>query len=253
MFARALRRFFTLQLLLLASIQAFAALVPIYKEPSTADYRQAAEAFRSAQFLERVASAINAIVRIPVQMPLTLGECGAVNAYYDPRHRSIHMCYELMEQVITGIDRDFGQGSKEQKMEAAMGALIFILLHEVGHGLADVLRLPILGKEEDAVDAIATYILLSGRNPMPGVVGTLWFFSTTHRQPSLRDFADEHSLGQQRVFSLICMAVGSDQEKFRPLAMQFSLPDERAVRCPDQYAQLRRSVQSLLGKYFAPK
>ena len=237
-------------LLLLTSFQALGQIVPVYQSPQKSDYRQAEDAFKSAHILERTATAINSTVRIPAKMPLILGECGTVNAFYDPTHHSVHMCYELMEQIITGVMKDFGQTSTEHKMEAAYGAVLFVLLHEVGHGLSHTLNLPILGKEEDAADAIATYVVLNGRDPLPTVVGTLWFFGNSQRQPSLRDFADEHSLGQQRAFSLICKALGKDPAKYGHLAEQLKLPPERAKRCAAEYAQLRRSAQSLLGKYF---
>lgn len=42
--------------------------------------------------------------------------------------------------------------SKEEAVSSATGALLWIFLHETGHALADLLDLPLTGREEDAVD-----------------------------------------------------------------------------------------------------
>jgi hypothetical protein len=239
--------FFILALLLAG--YARAEVLPIYEPPKRADYLQAAEAFKSVQLLEQVAAAINRTVRVPVKMPLVLRECGMVNAYYAPAERSIYLCYELMEHVVTGITKEASSTPPEARMDTAFGALFFILFHEVGHGLSHILRLPILGKEEDAADSIATYLVLGLREPAPAIAGTLWFFGTGSRTPSLQEYADEHSLGPQRQFSLVCYAVGKDATQFRLLAEKLRLPLERAARCPAEYQQLRRSVRQLLGTH----
>ena len=235
--------------LLFSSAPALAQLIPVYEPARRAEYIQAADAFRAAQVLERTAYSLNSFVRLPVKMPLVLRECGSANAYYRPIQRDVTLCYELMEQVISGITRDFGEAPMEHKMEAAVGALYFILFHEIGHGLSHTLRLPILGKEEDAADSIAAYLLLNSRDPLPSVIGTLWFFTNAVHQPTLRDFADEHSLGHQRAYALLCQALGKDRATYAELAERFRLPQERAVRCVDEYSQLSRAVRSLLGKH----
>jgi Zn-dependent peptidase ImmA (M78 family) len=41
-----------------------------------------------------------------------------------------------------------------------IGPVSLVFLHELGHALLDVLQIPILGREEDASDQLATYMLL---------------------------------------------------------------------------------------------
>lgn len=154
----------------------------------------------------------------------------------------------MLEQVITGVMRDFGQTPNDKKMNAAFGSIFFILYHEMGHALIDVLRLPILGKEEDAADAIASYLMLRVPDSYAAVLGTLWFFGQGSKDYSMRQFADEHSLGPQRQSSLLCYALGKDPSRFESLANRFSLPSERARRCSVEYQQLENSVGQLLGQ-----
>jgi hypothetical protein len=223
--------------------------LPIYESPSRQDFSQAEAAFKRIQLLERTAAVINSNVRLPSRMPLVLRECGSANAMYQPADRSVILCYELLETIFTGIERDFGPAPMDQKADAAYGAIFFIIYHEIGHGLSHLLRLPILGREEDAVDSIASYLILRAKTPVQSVEGTLWFFVRGVREPSLSDYAGVHSLGPQRAFTLLCQALGKDREQFAALAAKVRLPKERAERCEAEYSQLKYSVRTLLGRH----
>lgn len=41
-----------------------------------------------------------------------------------------------------------------------LGQFEFVLLHEVGHAFVHVMNIPMVGKEEDAVDTLATIIAI---------------------------------------------------------------------------------------------
>ena len=235
--------------LFLAAGLANSQLVPIYGRVEKPDFQQASEAFKRMRLLEKIADGVNRTIRMPSQVTLVGRECGVVNAFYSPKDRSIHLCYELFEEVITGITREFGNVSAEEKMDFAFGAIYFILHHEIGHALIDTLRLPVLGKAEDVADAIATYFMLRFSEPYPVVLGTLWFFGRGSQQFTLRHYAGEHPVGPQRQFNLLCYAVGKDKARFGPLSERFSLPAERADRCPMEYRNLETSVHQLLGGY----
>lgn len=224
-----------------------AQVVAVYGPVSKLDFQRAAEAFKRVKLLEQMAEVINRTIRVPIQIPLAARECGTVNAYYSSRDRAVYICYEMLEQIIKGVTRDFGNTPENKKMDAAFGAIFFILHHELGHALIDVLRVPVLGKEEDAADAIATYLMLRMPDSYSAILGTLWFFGQGSKEFSMRDFADEHSLGPQRQSSLLCFALGKDPERFESLAKRFALPDERARRCSAENRQLENSVSRLLG------
>ena len=235
--------------LFLAVGLADAQVVPVYGTVEKADFQQASEAFKRVRLLEQIANGVNRTIRIPSRITLVARECGVVNAFYSPKDHSVHLCYELLEQVVTGIAREFGSASSEAKMDSAFGAVFFILYHEMGHALVDTLRLPVLGKEEDVADAIATYFMLRSREPYPVVLGSLWFFGQGSHEFTLRQYADEHPVGPQRQYNLLCYAVGKDKARFGPLSERFFLPPERAARCPTEYRNLETSVQQLLGSY----
>ena len=53
------------------------------------------------------------------------------------------------------------------------------------------------------------------------------------------DFADEHSLDQQRVYSIVCWVYGSNEKKYSYL--EDILPESRLVRCHNEYNSLLKS------------
>ena len=86
--------------------------------------------------------------------------CDQPNAYYDPQNLRITMCYEFFyffEEML-----DLPDLSDEDFYAAVIGTGAFFFLHELGHALVHVLDLPITGREEDAVDQLATLELLDG-------------------------------------------------------------------------------------------
>jgi Putative metallopeptidase len=52
---------------------------------------------------------------------------------------------------------------RERMVQFVVGNTLFALGHELGHALVSDLRLPVLGREEDAVDIFATLALLQRR------------------------------------------------------------------------------------------
>src|SRR5688500_14135049 len=55
------------------------------------------------------------------------------------------------------------QMTAEERQEAdlfVLGNTVFILYHELGHALIDLLNLPVLGREEDAADNLASVMMI---------------------------------------------------------------------------------------------
>ena len=63
------------------------------------------------------------------------------------------------------------------------------------------------------------------------------------------DFADEHSLNEQRVYNMLCWVYGSDPDKYGSMVDDELLPAARAERCEGEYRQLDRSWSRLLDDH----
>jgi len=208
-------------------------------EPESDALRPLAERLLATEDFTVVTQALNDTVGLPADLPITFAECGLINAFYDPELRAITMCYELFDFIQTqfanaGLDDD-------DAFARALDANIFIFFHEVGHALIHVLELPTTGKEEDAVDDLATIVLIEsfdgGDQAVLNAAQSFFLSGSEITDLSELDFADEHSLDQQRFFSISCLVYGSNPGGHADLVEAGTLSDDRAALCEEEYPQ----------------
>ncbi|WP_418114866.1 DUF4344 domain-containing metallopeptidase [Vibrio scophthalmi] len=100
--------------------------------------------------------------------------------------------------------------------------LLHTLLHEGGHAYIADRNIPILGKEEDAVDNFAAIMMIEyveGGDDAAISAADMFAFESQQR-PDYYDwgeYIDEHSFDLQRYFSTLCLVYGSDTEKHAAL------------------------------------
>lgn len=213
-------------------------------------YRSIDESIRKNKTLEKAADKLNRSLSLPHDIPLRAKDCdGVANAFYNPRDKSITMCYELMEYFYRTFKR---AGDPDQKANERMNkAITFIFLHELGHALIDGYELPITANEEDAADRCSSYICIEelGDDGVKAVIAAAEFFAIQSKAGGQRDakvMADEHLLNGQRFFNSLCMIYGSDPQKYNRLVIDNLLPKARAVRCPNEYQRTASSWSKLL-------
>ena len=137
-------------------------------------------------------------------------------------------------------------------IEFVFGNAIFVMFHEAGHMLISELGLPVLGKEEDAVDSLSSIMLLEGHDDTLDKAlsdsADGWFLSDAVAQEAGADYAfwDEHSLDQQRAYSMVCMMVGQDPVRFKEFADYAELPESRREGCAWDYENAKKSWTTLL-------
>ena len=199
--------------------------------------------FRQNEYLEGIAEWLNGWIALPANVTLAFAECGEPNAFYQEDDRAVLLCLELVEELDTIFA---GDPDPEQAVE---DALLFTLLHEVGHALVHVLELPVTGREEDAVDQLAALILADGTEDgdeaaLNGVRGL-----PDDGQLDELAFADEHALTAQRFYNVVCLLYGQDPDTYAAWVDDGTLPPERADRCPVEYERTARSWDRLLAPY----
>jgi hypothetical protein len=137
-------------------------------------------------------------------------------------------------------------------VEFVSGNMLFVLLHEMAHASITQMGLPVLGKMEDAADSYAALRLLrvgtdfSRRVLIEAAKG--WFLADRRDQKSGDKVAyyDEHGLNQQRAYQIVCLMVGSDEKKYRDLATETKLPEERQDSCAGDYSNAAYSWDLVL-------
>jgi hypothetical protein len=227
-----------------------------YAPVQNQDYREVRDLFKEAGLLEEAVQGLNETFRIPRDVEVTLRECGEANAYYEADSRRISLCYELVDYYSQVFFADTETEEDEAEAgEAVAGATLFTLLHELGHALIDLWDLPITGREEDAVDQLATIILLEGGEDgeTAALNGADAFWGAEEEGESADEeemsFWDEHSLGEQRYYNIVCWSYGSDPEGLSDLVGDEWLPEARAGGCPDEFARMSKAWDTLLSPY----
>lgn len=144
----------------------------------------------------------------------------------------------------------------DDAMTFVVNNTLHVLFHEFGHLLVDQYDLPVLGKEEDAVDMLATLMLIEDDLPQSdmALVDAVdgWLYSE-RVQPARgyanSDFYGEHSLDIQRSFTIACLMVGSDYTKYSGFATRIGLSDGRQKSCEEDFGLARRSWNQVLAPY----
>jgi hypothetical protein len=199
---------------------------------------------------QEVVDPLNAVIALPHDVYLNMDLCGQANAFYSPSTNEITICYELLLQ----FENEFKLISKDPKEidNMVQDTLVQTLFHELGHCLIDVWELPATGREEDAVDQLATVLLLDGSpEGVDSAINAALEFSiaSTNDNPNDMTFWDAHSFSKTRFYDMLCLVYGSDPKKNAGLVGPDALPKERAVRCSEEYKRADRAWTKLLTPY----
>jgi len=144
-------------------------------------------------------------------------------------------------------------------MDFAVHDAIFTTFHEIGHMFVSEFELPVLGKEEDAADALAALQLLGpdaeedwGNALISAADG--WYFNavkSTGNSVEDLSYYDDHSLDIQRAYAMVCMMVGADPEWFSEVGDSYEMDEDRREACAGVYEQAATSWAAMLEPYLA--
>ncbi|MEN3383203.1 MAG: hypothetical protein V7608_3247 [Hyphomicrobiales bacterium] len=153
-------------------------------------------------------------------------------------------------------DPRYNRGKTPQQIkdsvEFVTGNVLFVLGHETAHALISVFGIPVIGKDEDGADALATIVALKmGSSFAERVVANAargWFLSDQRdrMEGNPSTFYDEHGLDLQRAYNIVCLMVGAAPDKFMALANEVKLPEERQSSCRFDYSNAVWSWEQVL-------
>ena len=229
-----------------------------YAMPANPAHQPIHDLLRQKAVLERIQTLLSPF-RLPKPLIFRTADCdGEINAWFEGD--AVTICYEYVAYVLeSAASRRRPDWVSEH--HAIAGALIDVLLHEGAHALFEYLDIPVLGREEDAADQIAAYMLLSlGRVDTPSLVAGIVYIYLNEAGirdfPSLRrkrlrivdhkHYADVHSTPLQRMFNTLCLAYGASPELFAAAVNRGALPAERAEGCGDEFKQVDKAFRRLI-------
>jgi hypothetical protein len=151
----------------------------------------------------------------------------------------------------------------EQREEAIIYArdnTTYTLFHEIGHLFVDQFALPMLAKEEDAADNLATLMILDAYDASEdGMIlyNAFWYWSLTDAEQAGQEIDqaslfDEHSLDKQRAFAMVCIVVGKDKDEFAEIAREWELDADQQDACGGTYEQAKTGWDKVLEPHRSP-
>lgn len=215
-----------------------------YLPGGTREEKGVREWLLESKVLDEAVDLINREINIEKNLYVLVGEGEFV--HYDPQTREIKVPYDFAIEV-----RERFAGEYEEDWELYAGdSLEHTLYHEMGHALVDLLNIPVLGKEEDAVDDFGIIMLILTRKDGDdrAVSAAELFFMEGEEIEEFtdEDLMDEHSLDDQRGFRSLCLVYGSDPEKYEDIAKDLEMDEDRRLMCEETFERQTLNWLTLL-------
>jgi hypothetical protein len=218
-----------------------------YVAPRNTAFRPLYDRYKNRQVLEEL-RAFMAPLTLTRRVLVKIDQCGRMNAVFQPGG-GVTICYEYLAQIdkLAPADKTALGVSREM---AIAGAFIQAALFEMSRVVFDVLQIPVWGREADAADKLAGFIMLQfGKDvALTTLKGTAHFFEASDRTWTGSDFSDVQSTEAQRYYNYLCIAHGGpSSEAFRPFLQEIKFLElSRAKRCTQEYADLRWAFQKTI-------
>lgn len=221
--------------------------------PRDDDERAIVELLREEAQVGSFVRAIRETFVLPRPVTIRITRRDDEGPYYDPASREIVLPLSFVVDVYDAFSEADLHETDEDTLIAVGNVVDFVLLHELGHLLVDQLDLPVTGREEDAVDRLATVLaieLVEGGADL-AVAGADFFgvLGDSRSEFAYEDFFDEHLLDEQRFGDISCLVYGSDPDGLARVARDAGIPPDRRARCAAEYAQARESWLTLLADH----
>lgn len=227
----------------------------LYVAPREPEFRKIYETLKKRHILETFRDVLSPF-QLPHTLTLKLKGCdGIENAWYDDEKHTVTVCYEYLARVARDAPRETTPAGITPE-DAIVGPTAEVFLHEFAHALFDLLKIPVLGREEDAADMVAAYTLLqfgpSFARSAIGGIAYMYARQAGDKPLTAATAAEVHPFTQQRFYNLLCLAYGADPKTFADVVTRGYLPKDRAENCVYEYRQIDYAVKTLLQPHMDP-
>jgi hypothetical protein len=224
-----------------------------YVQPTNPAFRPIYDRLVKLQVLEELRQFL-APLRLPRKLTVRVEQCGAATRPFKPQGPAV-ICYEMIDQ----IEKFAAKANENSREIVVVGTFVQAVFHEIAHAIFDILQAPVWGREEDAADRLTAFMMLQfGEAPARKTIGgTATFFALSNRTWTGSAFANVAAPEAQRYFNFLCIAYGGAPKSFEYLVKAEKdkaalLPEDRARRCPGEYAQVRKAFNLRIMPYVDP-
>jgi Putative metallopeptidase len=232
-----------------------------YLEPSNPDFQPFYDGLRARRVLEEL-RAFLAPLKLPRKIRIEVKQCDKPVQLYEPGGPVV-ICYEYvaeLQKLAAAIPSD-GAGAKAVTREdAVVGAFIQAVLQQTAAAVFDMLNTPIWGREQDAADKLAGFLMLQFGPTVARklIIGAVFFFDASDRTWTGVDFSDVRGTEAQRFYNYLCIAYGFDPTLFADFykgegngkwvsgGRSYELPPSRVFWCPKEYRDTKWAFDTLI-------
>jgi Putative metallopeptidase len=223
-----------------------------YLPPKDARHQPLYELLKRNRVLEKLQEFLSPF-RLPRRVLMKVEGCdGIANAFSGDG--AVTVCYEYLDEIWANVPKETTPEGIAP-IDALVGPMVDVFLHEFGHVAFQLLDVPVFGREEDAADQFSAYLMLHlGPDEARRLIaGAAYAFKGDLRDQqvtlSLKEFSDSHGLPAGRFYNLLCIAFGADANLFAGIVKKGYLPVERAIGCEDEYRQVAHAFKRLIGPH----
>jgi len=222
-----------------------------YVPPQNPKHEGVYTQIKQAQALEKIQQLFNPF-RLPMDLTVKTMSCGRSNAWY--QRPAVTLCYEYLDEILQSAPKEASPAGVTP-VDAVAGQFYYVVAHEFGHAMFDVLQVPSFGSAEDAADQFSTFIMLHlGKDDARRLIsGAAYSYRNVVQDSAaivpLQAFSDMHSMPAQRFFNLLCIAYGADPTTFADVVEKKYLPEARARDCQREYNEVAFAFNKLFGPH----
>jgi hypothetical protein len=223
-----------------------------YVPPKNPAHQTIHDQMKQGRALEHLQELLSPL-RLPYPLTIKVEGCdGAVNAFYNDE--VITVCYEMLAEILKSAPaQDLPIGIS--RADTVLGPVLAVFLHETAHAVFNMLQIPVLGREEDAADQFAAYVMLrlSKDEARRLILGSAYHHSLQMPGQKItipvQLLSNEHSTPAQRAFNILCIGYGADDKLFADVVEKNFLPKERAEVCAREYDDINFAMTTLIGPH----
>jgi hypothetical protein len=225
-----------------------------YEEPSNAELRPIYERLKQEAVLEELREFLSPL-RLPRKLTVRTAQCDATTRPYE-RGGPVTICYEVISQVGRLVAEQSEQIKEGLDKESLIkSAFIQSTLHGTALAIFDILEVPVWGREFDAADRLAAFIMTQfGEDTMRVLIfNTANLFLLSGATWTGQDFASTASPKAQRYYNYLCMAYAADPIGFTNLKERLQFLDYRRwLRCEREYEAVKHAFDLRIMPFIDP-
>lgn len=223
-----------------------------YEPPKDPKHQMLYETLKQNRVLETLQQ-IFSPVKLPVDLTIKTKGCDGLSVFwYDTPNSmpTVTLCYELIQEIVQGAPTETTPAGAAPR-DAIVGQFFFWTTHEIGHAMFDIFQIPLFGREEDAADQFAGYIILQfgkdqARRLFAGAAYAAHALVEKYKENpiverTLQKYASVHGLPEQRFYNMLCLAYGADPVTFADAVENGHLPKSRAGHCEYEYQSFKHA------------